>query len=320
MYQFYFPYQYERLQAIRRMTNVLIVIAILLAAHLFVTLFDVTGDEVIGFARNAYAWVGDQLSQAINDVRAADTVIAEEANPTQSAELYMNVHNFEDGEDTLYYMQPEAVEDIMKYNEIGLPEPTYVGRDDFDLLVPHYAYRELPLAETWVVNKSQFPWLWVNPIDHFNADDEPYVSWQIGTYMDGQVFTVVDSESEGYYELRWTATDGEHVQMVPDNNMFKISTCDQIGNFPNKFAAYIQVKDDGMLVFHEPAGEPVFSMHAVSCGYGAYYLAWDAPLRIPFGVIEPDSLLKYYWHNQMMCREYYWNQGLCWSYETDVAR
>jgi hypothetical protein len=307
----------------------LLVIAVLLFANFVTSFFEVKYTDEAAWADQAYAWVQEQdplgtvvaiaerlgLLEFLNDDAQAAEVVS-----TEMAPLSYTVHDFQTGEDNQIALSAGTLADIEKYGQ-SLPDPMYVAKDNADIL-PYHTYIEHQLPPTWHVNKSAYTWLWVKPTDHIDNDGNPYIEWQVGSNEEGQLFEFRQAERpndrQHYYELVWHQNGNTMIQLVPRSNVVKVSTCDVEAD-PSNMAAYIKVEPDGMLNFVYPQGEPLFSVHAVSCA-GIKYLAWDLPMRIPYGVVDTESLLTYQWHLPMGCHEWDYSNGFCWSYETNIAQ
>ena len=188
---------------------------------------------------------------------------------------HMFVVDFTTGKVVQTNITPEAVEDIERFE--SLPEPALIQNGSNPDGLPYYRFSRLPLEPTWVVNKSSLPWVWIEPTNWYGLDGRLFASWRIGTDGAGEVFRVSDSPLEGYYQVSWTdrVLGKARVVQLPQSNVLKISTCDEVSGTEMLPVTYIQVGQDGMLSFMATSSVPLFSLHSITCQGGVEYLGWD---------------------------------------------
>ncbi|OGC77521.1 hypothetical protein A2619_01920 [candidate division WWE3 bacterium RIFOXYD1_FULL_39_9] len=276
----------------------LIVSATALATYLAFTLRFGTGLEKAVVVEN----------QPITETLVEAGESSPEVDPTQH---FMMVRDFENYKTSRYLMSSGASEDI---NEISsLPAPTNL--DDLVADMPYYTFVDASMDEI----DTPYDWIWAESTGYNWASPGLNANWEIESAAAGEIYDISVSQITDSFQLSWVKDSEMFVEQVPYGNIIKVSTCDEADGINSSAAVYIQVLEEEIR-FLRPQGEPLFSAHAITCNGDRDYLIWDTYTRIPFAVVDKAGMVEYFWHQPLSCQGTDWEYGLCWSFDTDIAR
>ncbi|OGC77520.1 hypothetical protein A2619_01915 [candidate division WWE3 bacterium RIFOXYD1_FULL_39_9] len=252
------------------------------------------------------------------------SLVSAGSDETQKPSEFVILHNFTTGKDAGINLSAEVVKDLERFK--NLPDPSLVIRDTEPERYPYYTFTGEYMNRRDIISKPGVPWV-LTAVDGWKgADGKDFVSWTISTSKAGDVFRISESTIPDYFQLSWTdRADGFEMRIqVPFENVLKISTCDEADGVKSPKEAYVQVNWKGQLAFVRPVRDPIFSVHAFTCGGEVEYSAIDTYIRgIPFANARKytwahDELL-FFWHQKIVCKGIDWAEGRCWSYETDIG-